>query len=359
VRNDRDLHGRESYSPPENLERVSVGFVDVAGSSWEGRRVVVTGAAGFIGSHLTEQLLAVGARVCAFVRYNSRNDDGLLEPLAAEHDELRIVRDDVRDLDTIGGVVDGAEVVFHLAALVGIPYSYVHVGEVVGVNVLGTLNVLTAAKEARTDRVVVASTSEVYGSARTVPMDETHPKQPQSPYAGSKVGSDALALSFHAAFGLPVTVVRPFNTYGPRQSDRAIIPTIISQALVGDEVVLGNLSPRRDFTYATDTAAGFIAAASAERTVGQELNLGTGQDVSVGELAKRIGSLLERDLRIRESQERVRPPTSEVDRLVSDNSKARELAGWEPHIPLDEGLDRTIAWIRSHPELYDPTSYRI
>jgi dTDP-glucose 4,6-dehydratase len=359
VRDDCDLHGGENYSPPDTLELVSVGFVAVAASSWEGRRVVVTGAAGFIGSHLTEQLLGLGARVSAFVRYNSRNDDGLLEPMAAEQDELRIVRGDVRDLDTISGLVDDAEIVFHLAALVGIPYSYVHVGEVVGVNVLGTLNVLTAAKEARAERVVIASTSEVYGSARTVPMDESHPKQPQSPYAGSKVGSDALALSFHAAFGLPVTVVRPFNTYGPRQSDRAIIPTIISQALVGDDVVLGNLSPRRDFTYATDTAAGFIAAAASQRSVGEELNLGTGSDVSVGELAERIGALLGRELRIQESQERVRPPTSEVDRLVSDNSKARELAGWEPHVSLDEGLSRTITWIQSNPELYDPTSYRI
>ncbi len=324
-----------------------------------GRQAVVTGAGGFIGSHLVEQLLGLGCRVTAFVRYNSRNDDGLLELLAGSTAELNVVRGDVRDLDTITGVVDGADVVFHLAALVGIPYSYVHVGEVVGVNVMGTLNVLTAAKERGVRRVVVASTSEVYGSAQTVPMSEEHPKNPQSPYAASKVASDALALSFYAAFDLPVSVVRPFNTYGPRQSDRAIIPTIISQALVGDEVVLGSVAPRRDFTFVTDTAAGFVKVAASEETVGEELNLGTGTDISVGELAERVGRLLGKKLNVRESTERVRPASSEVNRLLSDNRRVRELAGWEPSVTLDEGLERSIEWVRAHPELYDPTSYRI
>ncbi len=324
-----------------------------------GRQAVVTGAGGFIGSHLVEQLLGLGCRVTAFVRYNSRNDDGLLELLAGSTAELNVVRGDVRDLDTITGVVDGADVVFHLAALVGIPYSYVHVGEVVGVNVMGTLNVLTAAKERGVRRVVVASTSEVYGSAQTVPMSEEHPKNPQSPYAASKVASDALALSFYAAFDLPVSVVRPFNTYGPRQSDRAIIPTIISQALVGDEVVLGSVAPRRDFTFVTDTAAGFVKVAASEETVGEELNLGTGTDISVGELAERVGRLLGKELNVRESTERVRPASSEVNRLLSDNRRVRELAGWEPSVTLDEGLERSIEWVRDHPELYDPTSYRI
>lgn len=324
-----------------------------------GRQVVVTGAGGFIGSHLVEQLLGLGCRVTAFVRYNSRNDDGLLEVLAGSTAVLNVVRGDVRDLDTITGVVDGADVVFHLAALVGIPYSYVHVGEVVGVNVMGTLNVLTAAKERGVRRVVVASTSEVYGSAQTVPMSEEHPKNPQSPYAASKVASDALALSFYAAFDLPVSVVRPFNTYGPGQSDRAIIPTIISQALVGDEVVLGSVAPRRDFTFVTDTAAGFVKVAASEETVGEELNLGTGTDISVGELAERVGRLLGKELNVRESTERVRPASSEVNRLLSDNRRVRELAGWEPSVTLDEGLERSIEWVRDHPELYDPTSYRI
>lgn len=324
-----------------------------------GRRVVVTGAGGFIGSHLVERLLDLGCRVTAFVRYNSRNDDGLLQLLADSTQELDVVRGDVRDLDTVTGVMDGVDVVFHLAALVGIPYSYVHVGEVVGVNVVGTLNVLTAAKERGVQRVVVASTSEVYGSAQSVPMDETHPKNPQSPYAASKVGSDALTRSFYAAFDLPVSIVRPFNTYGPRQSDRAIIPTIIGQALVGPEVVLGNLAPRRDFTFVTDTAEGFVSVAVSDQTIGEELNLGTGTDVSVGELATRVGELLGKELVVRESSERVRPATSEVDRLLSDNARARRLTGWHPSVGLDEGLRRTIDWVRDHPELYDPQSYRI
>jgi NAD dependent epimerase/dehydratase len=324
--------------------------------SWNGRRVAVTGAAGFIGSHLVERLLEREAEVTAFVRYNSRSENGLL---AAEHDRLSIVRGDVRDLETITGLVTNVDVVFHLAALVGIPYSYIHVGEVVAVNVIGTLNVLTAAKEADLERVVIASTSEVYGSARFVPMDEGHPKQPQSPYSASKVASDAIGMSFNAAFALPVTVVRPFNTYGPRQSDRAIIPTIISQALIGDEVVLGNLAPRRDFTYVADTAEGFIAAAESDATIGRELNLGTGEDISVGELAEKIGELLGKPLRVRESEERIRPTTSEVDRLVSENSLAKSLTGWEPAVSLDDGIERTIEWVRAHPELYDPRSYRV
>jgi NAD dependent epimerase/dehydratase len=320
--------------------------------------VVVTGGAGFIGSHLVERALDGGAFVKAFVRYNSRNDHGLLDS-ARERANLEIVRGDIRDPDTVSRVVADSDVVVHLAALVGIPYSYVHVGEVVSVNVLGTLNVLTAAKEHGLERVVVASTSEVYGSAQSVPMPETHPKNPQSPYAGSKVASDAIARSFHAAFGLPVAIVRPFNTYGPRQSDRAIIPTIISQALAGDEVVLGNLSPRRDFTYVTDTADGFLRAAASDGAVGEELNLGTGQDVSVGELAVRIGKLLGKELTVREASERVRPPSSEVDRLLSDNGKARTLIGWSPSVGLDEGLASTIEWVRANTELYDPRVYRI
>jgi dTDP-glucose 4,6-dehydratase len=250
-------------------------------------------------------------------------------------------------------------VVVHLAALVGIPYSYVHVGEVVAANVGGTLNVLTAAKECGVGRVVVASTSEVYGSAQFVPMTEHHPKAPQSPYAATKVGSDALAHSFHAAFALPVAIVRPFNTYGPRQSDRAVIPTIIAQGLAGDEVTLGNTTPRRDFTFVTDTAEGFLRAAESVRTVGEEMNLGSGTDVSIRELVDRVGRILGKELRVRGAQERVRRETSEVDRLLSDNTKARDLTGWAPAVELDEGLRRTIDWMREHPELYDPRSYRI
>jgi NAD dependent epimerase/dehydratase len=330
--------------------------VRLVSETWRGRRVAVTGAAGFIGSHLVERLLEREADVTAFVRYNSRSENGLL---ATEHDRLTIVRGDVRDLETISGLASDIDTVFHLAALVGIPYSYIHVGEVVAVNVLGTLNVLTASKEAGLERVIIASTSEVYGSALFVPMDETHPRQPQSPYAASKVASDASAMSFHAAFGVPVTIVRPFNTYGPRQSDRAIIPTIISQALAREEVVLGNVTPQRDFTYVADTAEGFIAAAESTATIGEELNLGTGVDISIRELAQQIGGLLGRELWVTESEERVRPSASEVDRLVSNNERARKLMGWEPAVSLEDGLRRTIDWVRAHPELYDPGSYRV
>jgi NAD dependent epimerase/dehydratase len=330
--------------------------VRLVSETWRGRRVAVTGAAGFIGSHLVERLLEREADVTAFVRYNSRSENGLL---ATEHDRLTIVRGDVRDLETISGLASDIDTVFHLAALVGIPYSYIHVGEVVAVNVLGTLNVLTASKEAGLERVIIASTSEVYGSALFVPMDETHPRQPQSPYAASKVASDAIAMSFHAAFGVPVTIVRPFNTYGPRQSDRAIIPTIISQALAREEVVLGNVTPQRDFTYVADTAEGFIAAAESTATIGEELNLGTGVDISIRELAQQIGGLLGRELWVTESEERVRPSASEVDRLVSNNERARKLMGWEPAVSLEDGLRRTIDWVRAHPELYDPGSYRV
>ncbi len=327
--------------------------------TWVDKNVVVTGAGGFIGSHLVERLVEHGANVTAFVRYNSRNDAGLLEQVEETKRAVRVVRGDVRDLETVQAVLRDAEVVFHLAALVGIPYSYVHVSEVVSVNTVGTLNVLTGAKENGVHKVVTASTSEVYGTARMVPMDESHPKQPQSPYSASKIGADALGLSFQYAFGLPVAVLRPFNTYGPRQSDRAIIPTIISQALVGDEIVLGNLAPSRDFTYVTDTVEGFVKAAETDAAVGEELNLGSGTEITIGDLAERVAHVLGRDITVRQADERIRPDASEVDRLRSDNSKANQLLGWSPEVGLDEGLERTIEWVREHPELYSPSLYRI
>lgn len=328
-------------------------------ADWSGRSVVVTGAGGFIGSHLVEQLVELGADVTAFVRYNSRNEPGLLDAVVVAR-EFRIKYGDITELDTVRSLVRGAETVFHLAALVGIPYSYVHPTEVVDVNTIGTLNVLIAAREHEVGRVVITSTSEVYGTARFIPMTEAHPKQPQSPYSASKIAADALALSFNLSFGLPVVVVRPFNTYGPRQSDRAIIPTIISQALSGaDEIVLGNLMPRRDLTFVADTVRGFVLAAEAHAAIGQELNFGNGRSISVGELAEKIVGLVGRDIAVRQSEERVRPATSEVDDLVADASNARELVGWEPQVSLDEGLGRTIEWIEANPELYDPAVYRI
>ncbi|HEX5227232.1 MAG TPA: GDP-mannose 4,6-dehydratase [Bryobacteraceae bacterium] len=321
-----------------------------------GKNVVVTGAAGFIGSHLVERLLALGANVTAFVRYNSRNDTGFLAPHTKS---IRIVPGDIRDPEALRSALEGAQLVFHLAALTGIPYSYVHPVEVVEVNTNGTLNVLVAARDAGLERVVVTSTSEVYGSARYVPIDEKHPKQPQSPYSASKIASDAVALSFHAAFQLPVTVVRPFNTYGPRQSDRAIIPTIISQALTQAEITVGNTTPTRDFTYVTDTVEGFLQLATSDATIGQEINLGTGTEVSIGDLVERINTVIGRNLPVRKKDERVRPESSEVNRLLSNNSRASELTGWRPCVSLDEGIRRTAKWVEQRLEMYDPGTYRI
>ena len=328
------------------------------GFDWTGRRAVVTGAGGFVGSHLVEALVEAGAQVTAFVRYNSRNEPGFLKLDLS--DEIRVCAGDITDVDTVRSSLEGADTVFHLAALVGIPYSYVHPSEVVDVNTIGTLNVLIASREHQVRRLVVTSTSEVYGSALFTPMDESHPKQPQSPYAASKIAADALALSFHRSFDLPVAVLRPFNTYGPRQSDRAVTPTIISQALSGaDEIVLGSLAPRRDLTFVGDTVRGFVAAAESERAIGQEINIGNGHSISVGELANRIVELVGCDARVRQADERVRPAASEVSDLVADASKAREIMGWSPEVTLDEGLAATIEWIGGHSQLYRPSEYRI
>jgi NAD dependent epimerase/dehydratase len=327
--------------------------------TWTGKNVVVTGGGGFIGSHLVERLLALGANVTAFVRYNSRNDPGFLDLLAPHTKDVRIVRGDIRDPEAVRAALEGADTVFHLAALVGIPYSYVHPIEVFEVNANGTLNVLVGARDSALQRVIVTSTSEVYGSALYTPIDEKHPKQPLSPYSASKIAADAIALSFHAAFQLPVTVVRPFNTYGPRQSDRAIIPTIISQALTQSQITVGNTAPTRDFTYVSDTVEGFLRLAESNAAVGQEVNLGTGTEVSVGDLVQRINAIIGRDLAVRRDDERVRPETSEVNRLRSNNSKARDLVGWTPRITLDEGIRLTAKWVEERLEMYDPSAYRI
>ena len=328
-------------------------------SYWRNTRVVVTGAGGFIGSHLVERLLELDADVTAFVRYNSRNDLGVLDFVGDERHRLRIVSGEIRELETVRRLIKDADVVFHLAALVGIPYSYVHPSEVVEVNTIGTLNVLTAAKDAGTKKVVVTSTSEVYGSALKVPIAEDHPRQPQSPYSASKIASDAIALSFYHSFDLPVAIVRPFNTYGPRQSDRAIIPTIISQALTRREIQLGNTTPTRDFTYVVDTAEGMLRVGECDASVGQEINLGSGNEISIGDLATKIAAIVGDGVTVTRREERMRPSKSEVVRLLADNSKARQLVGWEPRITLDEGLRLTVAWVRDHLGLYDPDTYRV
>jgi len=324
---------------------------------WEGVNVLVTGAAGFIGSHLTERLLALGARVTGFIRYTSRSDAGLLAGVT--HPGLRLVAGDLKDADAVRRAMEGAEVILHLGALIGIPYSYAHPNDVVQVNTLGTLNVLAAARDLRPRKLVITSTSEVYGSALRVPIDEGHPRQPQSPYAASKIAADAVALSFHRAFEFPVAIVRPFNTFGPRQSDRAIIPTIISQALAKGRITIGDTRPTRDFTYVTDTVEGMLRVAESERSNGEDFNLGSGQEISIGDLARRIAGLIGITLPVQQAAERLRPAKSEVTRLLAATAKAREVLGWTPAVSLDDGLRNTIQWIREHPGQYQPDVYRI
>lgn len=326
-----------------------------------GRRVLVTGASGFIGSHVTEALVAAGARVRVFLRYTSRDTLGDLEYTTCEtRDALELVRGDLRDADAVLRAVDGVEVVLHLGAVVPIPYSYRNPLEVVQTNVLGTTHVLLAARRCRTPRVVVTSTSEVYGTAQRTPIDEGHPLHGQSPYAASKIGADALATAFRLSFDLPVVIVRPFNAYGPRQSARAVIPTILSQALWGDGPIrLGSLETTRDFTYVADTADGFVRAAAAEGIDGETIQLGSGELESIGGLVARIGRLLGRKLEVQTDPDRLRPPASEVRCLLADAAKAERLLGWRAWTPLDEGLASTLAWMRDHRERYRPGQYTV
>jgi NAD dependent epimerase/dehydratase len=317
--------------------------------SLAGRRVLVTGAGGFIGAHLTSALVEGGSSVRGLVRYNSRNDRGTLDWLDPEvSGEVDVMLGDLRDPESVTAAMEGIEVVFHLGAQIAIPYSYVNPRDFFETNVLGTLNVAQAALAGDVERVVHTSTSEVYGTARVAPITEDHPLEAQSPYAASKIGADKLMDSFHRSFGLPSTVLRPFNTYGPFQSARAVIPTIISQALAGGPVKLGSLHPRRDLTFVTDTAAGFIAAAEAPAAVGQTLQLGTGSEVSVAQIVEGVEELLGRKLEVVAEEERVRPEASEVQLLLSDPARARQLTGWEPKVDLREGLSRTIAWVESN-----------
>ena len=327
-------------------------------SFWNGKKVLVTGAGGFIGSQLTETLAQSGAAVRAFVRYNSRRDPGLLR-LTDERllREMEIIFGDIRDADAVTQAVRGCDLVFHLGALISIPYSYVHPREVAEVNWMGTLNVLTASRECGVGRVLHTSTSEVYGTALRVPIDEDHPLQGQSPYSASKIGADKMAESFYCAFQLPVVTVRPFNTYGPRQSARAVIPTIITQALALDEIHLGNLDTRRDFTFVSDTVRGFLCAAQAEQVEGETFNLGTGQEVTIRELLERIVKIVGRDVRVRVDDQRLRPEHSEVLRLLSNNEKARQRLHWQPEVSLEDGLEQTVKWIRQHQSLYRPGVY--
>jgi NAD dependent epimerase/dehydratase len=328
--------------------------------SLRGRAVLVTGAGGFIGGHLVEMLVAEGARVTALVRYNSRNERGTLDwidPSVAA--EVEVMLGELRDVESVSRAVQGAEVVLHLGAQIAIPYSYVNPRDFFEVNVLGTLNVAQACLAAGVERVVHTSTSEVYGSAQHVPITERHPLEPQSPYAASKLAADKLMDSWHRSFNLPVVVLRPFNTYGPRQSARAIIPTIISQALAGDTLRLGSLKPRRDLTFVRDTASAMIAAATSPETVGETIQLGTGEAVSVGEIVAAVGELMGKDLRPVLDEARVRPEHSEVQLLLSDPALARRRLGWAPTVTLREGLERTIEWIARNADRYRANEYVI
>jgi NAD dependent epimerase/dehydratase len=309
----------------------------------------VTGAGGFIGSYLVQELAAQGAMVRAFVRYNSRADTGLLRLLDADLlSRVEIVFGDLRDSNAVESAVKGVSQVFHLGALIAIPYSYLHPVEVAETNFMGTLNILMACREQGVERLIHTSTSEVYGTARQVPISEAHPLQAQSPYSASKIGADKLAESFYNSYALPVVTLRPFNTYGPRQSARAVVPTIITQALTRPAVRLGNLDAIRDLTYVSDTVEGFIKVAEADGVEGGTYNLGTGQEISIGDLARRIISLCGRDVPVEVDAARLRPEKSEVMRLISDNRLALDSFQWSPQVSLDEGLQRTIAWVREH-----------
>lgn len=328
--------------------------------NWNGRRVLVTGAGGFIASHLVERLVSEGAKVCAFTRYNSRNDVGMLRLIPPEvFAELEIVCGDLRDGEAVRSAIRGVDTIFHLGALIAIPYSYIHPREVIETNVMGTLNVLMAARDFDVRRVVHTSTSEVYGTARYTPIDEAHPLQGQSPYSASKIGADKIAESFYRSFEVPVVTLRPFNTYGPRQSTRAVIPTIITQALTRDEVKLGSLDPSRDFTFVKDTTNGFVCVAEAENVLGQEINLGNDNTIRIGDLVDKILAILGRTPKVVTDAQRIRPGKSEVMKLWASNQKAKEMIGWEPRVSLDEGLRQTIDWVSAHLDLYRPDQYMV
>lgn len=315
-------------------------------ADWADRRVLVTGGEGFIGSHLVDELLDRGARVTALVHYNPFGRWGWLEGRTSD---VEILQGDVRDGERVATVMAGMEVVFHLAALIGIPYSYEAPESYLQTNVTGTYHVLTAARRAGVERMVQTSTSEVYGTARKVPIDEHHPLQPQSPYSASKIGGDMLALSFHHSYGLPVAVVRPFNTYGPRQSMRAVIPTVLHQLYGGsEEIRLGSVAPTRDFNFVADTVAGFLAVAESDRALGEVVNIGSGREISIGGLVDLLIKTSGRQARVVTDTSRLRPPGSEVERLLCDNTRAREWAGWEPKVTLEEGLRRTAEWVQDN-----------
>lgn len=327
---------------------------------WGNKKVLVTGAGGFIGSHLTERLVKEGAKVRAFVHYNSRNDWGLLEFLPKEIlQEIEIFSGDIQDPFAVRKAVKGCEIVFHLASLIAIPYSYIAPQSFVSTNVLGAVNVMEACLKEGVEKVIHTSTSETYGTAQYVPIDERHPLQGQSPYSASKIGADKIAESYYLSFNLPVAIIRPFNTYGPRQSARAVIPTIIIQLLTNNQVKLGDLTPTRDLNYIEDTVEGFLKIATVPEAIGEVINIGSGSEISIGDLAYKIMRIMGKEVPIVTEEIRKRPEKSEVRRLVADNSKAYKILGWKPKFPLEEGLKRTISWIEKHLDKYKPNIYNL
>ncbi len=325
------------------------------------KKVLVTGADGFIGSHLTETLLEAGYDVKAFAYYNSFNSWGWLDTLPKEKlNQIEVFTGDIRDPNGVREAMKGVDGVFHLAALIAIPFSYHSPDSYVDTNIKGTLNVLQAARDLNTERVLVTSTSEVYGTAQYVPIDEKHPYQGQSPYSATKIGADRLAESFYRSFDLPVSIVRPFNTFGPRQSARAVIPTIISQLLAGkEEIKLGALSPTRDFNYVKDTAAGFLAIARSDKTIGEEINIATQQEISIGQLAEEIIAQINPKARIICDEQRLRPEKSEVNRLLGSNEKIKRLTDWEQKYTFSQGIEETIEFIRNNLDRYKPDIYNV
>jgi len=328
--------------------------------NWQDKQVLVTGAGGFIGSHLVDELLSKGAKVTAFVHYNARNDWGMLEGRYNDKTpNLTVIAGDVTDSLFVKKAAAKKEYVFHLAALIGIPYSYVAPESYINTNIKGTLNIMQACLDAGVDRVVHTSTSEVYGTAQYTPIDEMHPLQGQSPYSASKIGADKIAESFYCSFELPVTTIRPFNTFGPRQSTRAVIPTIITQALTSNSIKLGSLTPIRDLTYVADTVQGFIKFAESEKTIGKTVNTGSGRGVTIGDLANIIIRQVNPDATITREQERIRPDKSEVMQLLCDNRSAKALASWEPQYSLEDGLSLTIDWMKEHISSYKTGLYTV
>jgi NAD dependent epimerase/dehydratase len=325
---------------------------------WKDRQVLVTGAGGFIGSHLAEALCEAGARVRAMVHYNALGQAGWLDE-SPVLPQMEVYTGDICDRDSVRAAVQGIDTVFHLAALIAIPYSYRAPESYIRTNIQGTMNILQEARECGVRRVVHTSTSEVYGTARYAPIDEAHPLQGQSPYSASKIGADKMAEAFHFSFGVPVVTVRPFNAFGPRQSARAVIPTIITQCLRGEEVRLGSLAPTRDLNFVTNTIEGFMLAGLSEKALGRTINLGSGREISIGDLAELIGKLSGHPVRITSDDQRIRPEKSEVGRLLACNALANEILGWQPHVSLEDGLRETIAWFRENTRRYRPDEYAV